>query len=155
MKKTQIIAQSPELLPEFERINKAWISKYFTIEKIDEEVLGNPQKNILDNGGKILFAQVGNAIVGTVALRKLSTGEFELTKMGVDESHQGQGIGGLLIDAAIEKAKEMNIDKLVLFSNRKLEAAISLYFKKGFLEVPVIPGKEYSRCNIKMEIKIK
>lgn len=44
-------------------------------------------------GGAILFALLGDAVVGTCALKQEGEGVFELTKMAVDESHQGLGIG--------------------------------------------------------------
>lgn len=152
MNSIQIIPHKPELAQEFERINKAWISKYFVLEEVDKEVLENPQKNILDSGGAILYAQLDKQIVGAVALKKLKNGDFELTKMGVDENFRGKGIGQKLLSAAIEKAKEMQLKKIVLFSSRSLKPAISLYLKNGFNEVPVEVGKDYSRCDIKMEL---
>jgi ribosomal protein S18 acetylase RimI-like enzyme len=70
--------------------------------------------------------------------------------MAVDENVQGKGVGQALLDAAIAKAADMGLDKLVLYSNTKLEPAIHLYKKYGFTEVP-LDSTSYKRSNIKME----
>ena len=46
------------------------------------------------------------------------------------------------------------IDKL-LFNRTKLENAIYIYKKYGFVEIPVKKESPYARCDIKMELKLK
>jgi uncharacterized damage-inducible protein DinB len=74
--------------------------------------------------------------------------------MTVREDFRGLGAGKFLCNAAIEEAKKLNADKLVLFTNSKLKNAIAVYHKFGFKEVP-LGGQEYSRANIKMELSLK
>lgn len=81
-------------------------------------------------------------------------GELEFTKMAVEESSKGKGFGNLLMQHCIDKAKQMGSENLILYSNTKLNPAISLYKKFGFEEIPV-EKSEYERCNIKMIRKIK
>lgn len=40
----------------FWKLNEEWITRYFRIEPKDERTLRNPQRTILDAGGKIYFA---------------------------------------------------------------------------------------------------
>lgn len=150
----QIIDYSPELQPHFEKINKEWVEKYFSMEPFDVEQLRNPEEVILKNGGAIIFAKEGNEIVGTVGLSKSSEGIFEMIKMGVIPKAQGKKVGHLLASSILEKAKSMGAKKVILFSNTKLEAALNLYRKFGFKETPPECGK-YSRCDIKMEIDLE
>lgn len=145
-----IIPFEPSLAPHFSRLNKAWIQKYFVLEPQDEPVLADPQINIIDKGGLVLFAQYDNAIAGTVALQYLDDTTFELSKMAVDEAYQGLKIGQMLLQAAITQAKGLGAQKLVLYSNTALLPAIHLYRKKGFVEVPM-EHSEYKRSDIKME----
>ena len=135
----------------FESINKQWIAKYFKIEPIDRQVLEQHKKYILDKGGFIFFAKEGDKIIGTVALKKESDELFELSKMGVVPKAQGKGIGSMLVEHCIQFAKDHNIPKLFLDSSRKLDNALHIYRKKGFVEVPV-PCSEYERCDIRMEL---
>lgn len=122
------------------------------MEPIDFDVLQNPQEHIIYTGGIILMAKYNNQIAGTVALKFVSAGVYEFTKMAVDEKFRGLKIGQALADAALEKAKALGANRIVLFSNTKLTAAINLYKKIGFKEIPL--DGIYKRSNIKMELFI-
>ncbi len=136
--------------PDFERLNKRWIEKYFWMEPIDHEVLQKPEEHIINQGGFIFMAQYENEIAGTVALKFVEAGAYEFTKMAVDEKFQGLKIGKRLAEVAIEKAKYHNAKRIILYSNTKLIKAIELYRKLGFKEVPV--DGPYKRSDIKMEL---
>lgn len=135
----------------FRDLNTAWLEKYFYIEPIDEYVLENPEAAILDDGGKILFARYGTQVIGTVALKKMDDGCYELTKMAVDERMQGAGAGKLLCLAAIEKARSLGAEKVMLYSQTKLKAALAIYRKMGFKEI-ALDGEKYKRADVKMEL---
>jgi N-acetylglutamate synthase-like GNAT family acetyltransferase len=147
----QIVDYKPEYQPYFEKFNNAWLEEYFTIEPLDKWVLENPEEAILKDGGKIWFAASGSTIIGTVALRYIQDGVYEMTKMAVDKTYRGGGAGKFLCQAAIDKSREMGMNKLILFSNRVLANAIHIYNKLGFVEIPVEPGT-YKRADIMMEI---
>jgi len=76
---------------------------------------------------------------------------FELTKMAVDERHQGKGYGQYLLETALVLAKERGMQRVVLYSQMSLKPAISLYYKNGFVKSTGPLGNLYSRCDIKME----
>ena len=152
MSTVSIIDYSATHQPDFERLNKHWIEKYFWMEPIDQEVLSKPDEHILNKGGHILMAQYGNEIAGTVALRWVEEGVYEFTKMAVDEKYQGLKIGRQLAEVAIEKAKGKKAEKIILYSNTKLTTAIALYRNLGFKEIPV--DGPYKRSNIKMELSL-
>ncbi|MBD8487534.1 GNAT family N-acetyltransferase [Echinicola sp. CAU 1574] len=151
MEKVKVIPYQPALQPYFESINKAWIKEHFTLEPVDIEVLEDPQLHIIDQGGAILFAELEGQILGTVALKYQEDGIYEMTKMGVVPEAQGKKVGWKLASAILEQAKDLGAQKVVLYSNRKLSPAISMYQKLGFKEAEPEIGK-YSRCDIKMEI---
>lgn len=146
----EIITYRPEHQPWFEKFNRDWIERYFWMEPIDVAVLQHPEEHILSKGGTILMASCDKEIAGTVALKYVSPGVYEFTKMAVDEKFRGQKVGLALAEAAIEKARELGAHKIILYSNTLLEAAISLYRKLGFREIPV--DGTYERSNIKMEL---
>jgi DNA-binding MarR family transcriptional regulator/GNAT superfamily N-acetyltransferase len=79
---------------------------------------------------------------------------FELAKMGVSPLAQGRGIGFLLGQACIEKARALGAERIYLESNTRLKPAISLYHKLGFRKVAG-PPSPYERCNIQMELRLK
>lgn len=145
-----IVDYKPEYQPWFEKFNRDWIEKHFWMEPIDFAVLQNPEEHIIKKGGTILMAQCDKEMAGTVALKYVSPGVYEFTKMAVDEKFRGQKIGLLLSEAAIIKARLLKADKIILYSNTVLKPAISLYRKLGFVEVPV--DAVYERSDIKMEL---
>ncbi|MDQ3110180.1 MAG: GNAT family N-acetyltransferase [Bacteroidota bacterium] len=113
-----------------------------------------PHEHILKNGGAILIAVYKNKFVGTCALINEGHGDYELTKMAVDQELRGLKIGYHLGIATLEKAKMLGAKKVILHSNRKgSAAAINLYYKLGFKEIP-IGNATWARADIKMEIAI-
>ncbi|HEX8356738.1 MAG TPA: GNAT family N-acetyltransferase [Segetibacter sp.] len=154
MDKLHIIDYNDQYASDFASLNKAWLQKYFVVEPIDDRMLANPKHYFIDEGGLIFFAKINEKIAGTVALLKVSEGIFELSKMAVSEEFQGKKIGTKLLEHCLETARELKLKKVILYSNTKLENAIHLYKKLGFIEVP-LDEVEYKRANIKMEIDIK
>lgn len=151
----EIIDFKNEYAPYFYDLNIEWLKTFFYVEPYDEEVLSNPDKYIIDKGGHIFFAKLYNEIVGTVALMPMTENNvYELTKMGVSPKHRGHKIGQQLMQKCIDFAKEHRFNKLVLYSNTKLENAIYIYKKYSFIEIPVEENCPYERCNIKMELPI-
>lgn len=131
-------------------LNLEWLKKYFRVEPKDEIVLSDPQGQIIDKGGMIFYAKYNDAIIGTVSLLKIDNTTFELSKMAVTSEVQGLGVGKKLMLHCLAAVEEKGIEKLILYSNRKLLPAIHLYKKFGFVEVP-LEGGVYERADIKME----
>lgn len=155
LKDIEIIEYTPELAPHFKRINYAWIERNFTVEEPDRILLEYPQEKILDKGGYICFARIGDQIAGTCALKKYNDDLYELIKMGVDAKYRGLQLGKKLGLHIIEKAKEMGCKTLFLESNKSLSPALHLYKRLGFKQVPLSSSmSEYERADIKMEMEL-
>lgn len=146
----RIESWQPQWAPAFRALNEAWLRRYFAIEPIDARMLADPQGEILGTGGFIYFALLEDRPVGTCALLRHSDGSLELTKMAVDESLQGLGIGRRLIEAAIEQARCENV-QLFLESHHRLAAALALYRHMGFeQQTGPKPGSHYQRSDVYM-----
>ncbi len=150
----KIIDYRKEHQPYFEKFNRNWIEKHFWLEEVDRYVLQHPEEAILQKGGAILMATYRGEVAGTVALKKVDPKTYEFTKMAVDSTFRRKGIAESLSQAAFQKARELGATKVILYSNRILTPAITMYHKLGFKEVPVEPGV-YQRSDIKMEIAIE
>ena len=151
----EIISFHKKYSKDFYELNIEWLKTFFYVEPYDEEVLSKPEKYIIKTGGHIFFAKQNNTILGTVALMPIEgEGVFELTKMAVSPKHRGFKIGQRLMQHCIDFAKAHQLPKLILYSNTKLENAIYIYKKYGFVEIPVEPNCPYVRSDIKMELKI-
>ena len=138
----------------FYDLNIEWLTTYFYVEAYDEEVLSKPEQYILEPGGHIFFIVENDRAIGTVALMPYATGVLELTKMAVAPHHRGKKLGQQLLQYAIDFAKEQHYEKIVLYSNTRLENAIYLYRKYGFVEIPQETDVPYERSNIKMELPL-
>lgn len=153
MEPIKIVEYQPYHQRYFEAFNRAWIEKMFVMEPVDEWVLTNPDKAILETGGAILMAEYNGAVAGTVALRKVDDDTYEFTKMAVDENFRRLGIAEALSYASFEKAKQLGAATVILYSNTKNTGAIKLYEKIGFRHVEVEQGV-YQRANVKMVIDV-
>ncbi|QMU30690.1 GNAT family N-acetyltransferase [Adhaeribacter radiodurans] len=149
----QIDSYTPADAGSFRELNHEWITKYFTLEDIDNQILDNPDSYILAKGGEILMARYEGQTVGTCALLKINDTEYELGKMAVTATMQGKKIGQQLVAAAIIKAREMGAKKLILLSHRSLVPALHIYQKMGFRLVPAT-ASEYKRADIQMELSL-
>ena len=149
----EIIDYSNEYQPDFYRLNLAWLDKYNLTESHDLMVLNDPAGTIINRGGFIWLAKAEDKIVGSSALMKESEDVFELAKMAVDENFQGKGISKLLIEACINKAREIGATKLELFSNHQLTTALGLYEKYGFRHVAVTDSP-FETADVKMEMNL-
>src|SRR5277367_667494 len=111
----------------FKALNVAWISRYFTIEPKDLEVLDDPAGKVIGPGGHILMALEDGQAIGCVALIAMQDGGFEVAKMAVTEAHKGRGIGRELMAACIERARSAGAGRLYLETNSSLAPALGLY----------------------------
>jgi ribosomal protein S18 acetylase RimI-like enzyme len=126
------------------------VTQYFSLEPFDLAQLENPEQTILAKGGEIIFAKIGERIAGTVALIPSEEGVWEMIKMGVSPEFQGKGAGELLGKQIVEVARQKGATKVRLYTHTKLEAAIKLYQRLGFVSCELECGA-YGRCNQKME----
>ena len=150
----EIITFKKDYSKDFYDLNIEWLETYFYVEDFDKEVLSNPKQYIIDPGGHIFFLLEGDVVLGTVALMKADAGVFELTKMAVLKTMRGRKIGQKLMQHCIDFAVNNGFKKIFLYSNTKLENAIYIYRKYGFIEIPVEKDSPYERSNIKMELPI-
>lgn len=141
----------------FYELNRQWIERYWSLEPHDIEVLENPDKHILSQGGYIFVALYSGRPVGVCSLCKMdsSTGyDYELAKLAVDTTILRKGIGRRLCEAVISKARSLGATTLFLESNTRLKPAIALYRKLGFKELPEF-HPAYARGDIQMDMKLR
>ena len=135
----------------FKQINYEWIEKYFKVEKGDLSSLEDPEKYFLATGGSVLLARRGEEYLGTSALKPMGNDAYELCKMGVIEAARGLGIGGLIGEAALQKARELKAKRVYLETNSSLTPALTLYAKLGFIRIENFTSP-YERADVAMEV---
>lgn len=147
-----IIPFTEGLASHFRDLNVEWLETYFYVEPHDADLLSNCKEEIIDKGGHIFFYQEKDKILGTFALIRITDSIFELGKMAVTPESRGKGIGQFMLKFCIKFAESKNWEKVILYSNTKLENSIYIYRKYGFKEIPIEKNNPYSRGNIKMEL---
>ena len=137
----------------FRQLNEEWIERYFRLEDKDRETLAKPHK-ILDGGGQIVMAVLGEDRIGCCALVRIGDREYEVAKMTVSDRYRGLGYGRAVLAGTIEEARRMGARRLYLETNSKLTPAITLYGSLGFRHLPperVVPSP-YARADVFMEL---
>ena len=144
-----------EYKSDFETLNLQWIEEYFKIEEEDSRILKNPKSYVIDGGGQIFFAVRGGKAIGTAAMVLTKERIFELSKMAVDSSYQGLGIGRMLINECIDFAKCKSADEIFLITNDILLPALELYNSAGFELDEDYDDNRYERGNTKMKLSLR
>jgi len=138
----------------FQTLNEEWISGIFTMEESDRKTLDDPFGAVVDRGGDVLIVRDGEEIVGCVAIVPGRDGAFELSKMAVTPAARGRGLGRRLVQAAVDRARELGAVTVFLGSSTKLPNAVHLYEAAGFQHVPAeqIQLAPYARADVFMEL---
>jgi GNAT superfamily N-acetyltransferase len=150
-----VVTWRPELRADFERLNLAWIERWFTVEEEDRKVFRDPGGQIVEPGGQIFFVVDEHGVRGTCAVIRHDATTFELAKMAVEPSAQGRGYGDRLVESVIGFARGAGATRLMLVSNTRLGPALNLYRKHGFRDVPLDPANGYSRADIQLELGLR
>jgi DNA-binding MarR family transcriptional regulator/N-acetylglutamate synthase-like GNAT family acetyltransferase len=152
----RVVPYRPGLRRAFRTLNLEWIEENFEVEDVDAELLADPQKTILDRGGRIFFALQGREAIGTCALLRYNRETWELAKMAVTKKAQGHGVGRALAEAVLEEARTQRARTVFLQTCTRLVAANALYRSLGFIQDSGrgLPVKTYARPTITMKLDL-
>ena len=81
-------------------------------------------------GAVVFFGDMQYYGSGGTATGEKNAAGFRL--LAVDSQHRGQGIGKLLSNACIEKAKSKNLDQLIIHTTLAMTTAWRMYESLGF-----------------------
>ena len=149
----EIVAFEPRHAEAWRTLNEAWIGRHFTIEPKDREVLDDPAGKIIAKGGCIFMAEREGEAIGCVGLIAMTDGGFEVAKMTVTEAARGTGLGRVLMQACIDKARALSAPRLYLETNSSLAPALNLYRSMGFRDLPPT-DTPYARADVFMELPL-
>lgn len=153
----KIIPYQPKYKAEFIEMNLQWIKDMFVLEAEDLRIFSTLDTQ-LEQGGQIFFAleDVSEEVMACCMITPLSNDEWEIAKFAAKVQYKGRGAGAAVLQACIDYAKQKQIKKLVIVTNSKCQAAIHLYRKAGFTEVPVDKEKfPFERANVAFEMPLE
>ena len=113
--------------------------------------IADVEQNYMKNGCFwCLFDNEG--LIGTVAVRTLDIDDkvIELKRMFVLPEYQGKGYGRLLLEHAINYAREQKYSKICLDTRRQFSAAQHLYRSNGFQETEKYNDNEKAELYFEM-----
>ncbi len=91
------------------------------------------------------IAEVNGQRVGCIMLMENTDTEGKLRVMFVAEDARGKGIGGLLIESVLKKAKTIGYRTLSLWTTNKQKAARELYKKIGLSLISSTPNITFAK----------
>jgi putative drug exporter of the RND superfamily len=138
---TEVLPGSPEgravLTGYFRDIVSRSRGREATGDEVDAEMRDDPSDDLCPPGGLLLVARQGTAVIGCVGLRVLPGGLGEVTRMFVQPAARGGGVGGLLMQAVEDAARDRGLTRVRLDTRSDLTEARRLYARNGYQ--PVAP----------------
>lgn len=105
-------------------------------------------------GVSFFVARREDAVLGCGALVEAGDGTAEIKRMFVDEQARGLKLGKRLVDAILERAREMNLLAVRLETGIYQPQAIGLYRANGFTEIGAFGSYRPDPLSIFMEKKL-
>lgn len=115
-------------------------SKYLQLQHYAEELVHLENKYGLPGGRLYLLETPIGEAVGTGALRRLDDEMCELKRLYIRPAFRGHGLAEETVRRLIIDARAMGYRRMVLDTFPFLKAAIRLYQKLGFREIPSYNG---------------
>jgi putative acetyltransferase len=112
-----------------------WLNIDLSFQLFDEELVSLKTMYAAPSGG-IVLCKVENGFIGCVGIRKIDDDIAELKRMFIQPAYQKRGIGKILLDKAIGLAEKLGYKTIRLDTLNYMTAAINLYKKRGFYEIP-------------------
>lgn len=103
--------------------------------------------------GAILLAELDGVPRGVVALRPLADGIAEMKRLFVQPQGRGYGLGQLLVEAVIDRARQAGYGAIRLDSLPHMQSAIALYRSRGFRDIEAY--YENPVCPVYLELKLR
>ncbi len=109
------------------------------------------ERHYFNNGGYFAVIDDGG-IIGSYGIYRLGADTCELRKMYLLPEFHGRGIGKIMMEDAIKRAVSLGYSEMFLETNLRLDRAIRLYERFGFLEYR--PAHFSDRCDFAMRRRL-
>jgi ribosomal protein S18 acetylase RimI-like enzyme len=139
-------------LPEIEHLVQDAYQEFqsFMPEGIWERWMRNVSEALRAPGGMVLVAESAGRIAGAVTFfpdagqahqGQWPQGAAAIRMLAVRPESRGRGYGARLTQACLERARELQINTVFLYTGTFMTAARQLYEKLGFVRAPEFDGE--------------
>lgn len=101
-----------------------------------EKELENPLYKYGQPNGALILAYWNNELAGCVALQTLEEGACEMKRLFVRPPFRQHKIGEALVTEIVDQAQRIGYQQMKLDTLQRLQAALHLYKKHGFIITP-------------------
>ena len=88
--------------------------------------------NISESISDVLIASVSGSAVGCAGLKAYSDQDVEIKRVWVNPEYRGNHISAAMMDELEGRAQERGFRRAILQTRPQMEAAVSLYIKRGY-----------------------
>lgn len=114
--------------------------------------LRDVHQHYLQSGGAFRLLVVEKRVVGMYGLYNYGQYICELRKMYLDPDYKGRGLGKVMMEEALDLARELEFKEMRLETNAVLKEAIAMYEQIGFNRYQ--PEHLAARCDVAMRMKL-
>jgi ribosomal protein S18 acetylase RimI-like enzyme len=118
-------------------------------ETLSQEDLVDPEGYYLSNGGQIFVVENDQKIIGSVAISKVDPQTARICRFYIQRDFRSIGLGKKLLTQAIDFCKQNDYQQAIADVWHKMEHAIKLYEKYGFLFVKEENGEIFMYLSLK------
>lgn len=94
--------------------------------------------------GTFLVARLAGDAIGCCGLKGDGSQDGEIKRLWVAETARGRGLASRLMAEAEAHARSLGMTRLRLDTNRTLTAAIAMYHRLGWTEIPAFNDEPYA-----------
>lgn len=105
-------------------------------ETFFKELKTFPDKKYQQPDGAFYMAYHGDIPIGCAGLKRFDQQSCELKRMYVQPAFRGMGFGVELTKLVLKEANKLGFDRVLLDTNLEMPAAVQVYLKAGFKEIP-------------------
>jgi GNAT superfamily N-acetyltransferase len=138
--------------PDFQKLSALFDDYLVAIDGDEKDFFAQYNQIYLDN---VIVCYDDDAVVGCCAFKQNSKNIAEIKRMFIHPDQRGKGIANTILTQIEVWAAELDFTTCILETSVKLKAAIALYQKFGYFEIPRYGqyiGVESSYC-MKKELK--
>lgn len=152
-----LITDARELVGEYFRLPDAWPdgSAPEPMPQAFLDAVARHPGDAVPPRGEALVALVGDDPAGQLLLVPHAAGEVRLERMYVRPAHRRQGVGRMLLSAALDAARGLGYRRAVCDVLPSRRDAIALYEAQGFHRIPSYADKDPARVCLGVDLHVR